>query len=364
MMTLLSKFKIDRRYVPLLVTILLFIIGYGYGAISYRGMRQPQVFFNLVDDNAFLLITSIGMTFVILAGGIDLSVGAIIALTTVASASLLEFQGWNPLVVIFLMLLMGAAMGAAMGAIIHYFNVQPFIVTLAGLFIARGSCFFISLSGITITNEFYRQMSMTRIIVPFFDGAYISVNTAIALTVLIVGIYLARFTRFGRTVYAIGGNEESALMMGLPVARTKVLVYTLSGFCSALAGIVFSIYLLSGYGLYANMLELNAIASVVMGGTVLEGGSGFVFGTLFGVLINGLIQVLIMFNGKLSSWWTRIAIGVLTLVFIGIQSIFTESRRRQVIMAKRSARDDNHRDTVAAEEDDAARAAAAGASSK
>ncbi len=365
MMSLMSKVKIDRRYVPLLVTILLFIIGYGYGAISYRGMRQPQVFLNLLDDNAFLLITSIGMTFVILSGGIDLSVGAVIALTTVASASLLEFQGWNPFVVIGLMLLMGAAMGAAMGAIIHYFNVQPFIVTLAGLFIARGSCFFISLSGITITNEFYRQMSLARIALPFFERAYITINTAIALTVLLVAIYLARFTRFGRTVYAIGGNEESALMMGLPVARTKILVYTLSGFCSALAGIVFSFYLLSGYGLYANMLELNAIASVVMGGTVLEGGSGFVFGTLFGVLINGLIQVLIMFNGKLSSWWTRIAIGVLTLVFIGIQSLFTESKKRRIVMAKRSARENGHRGAVvAAEDDDGARAAPASASSK
>lgn len=318
------RLKIDRKLIPLLVTILLFIVGYALGYSQYRGMRQPQAFFNLFIDNAFLLITSVGMTFVILTGGIDLSVGAAIAFTTVASAHLVEKEGWNPVVVILVMLLAGIAFGATMGAIIHYFKVQPFIVTLAGMFIARGSCFFITLEGITIEDPFYRQMALYRIPIPLFRGTFISINAVIALLVLAIGVYVARRTRFGRTVYAIGGNEESALLMGLPVARTKILVYTLNGFCSALAGIVFSIYLLSGYGLYANLVELDAIASVVIGGTLLEGGSGYVFGTVFGVLINGLIQNLIMFNGQLLSWWTRIAIGVLTLVFIGIQSAFKQ----------------------------------------
>lgn len=331
----MKNLRIERKFIPLLATIILFILGYTYGATQYAGMRDSQVFLNLLIDNAFLLITSIGMTFVILSGGIDLSVGAVIALTTVASAHLLEKEGLSPALVIPLMLLMGAALGAIMGGIIHFFKVQPFIVTLAGMFFARGMCFFISLDAISISDPFYRAVALYRI--PLFGGTFISANVAIALAVLAAAIYLAHFTHFGRTVYAIGGNEQSALLMGLPVARTKVLVYTLSGFLSSLAGIVYSIYLLSGYGLNAMMLELDAIAAVVIGGTLLSGGVGYVFGTLFGVLITGLIQVLIMFNGELSSWWTRIAIGLLTLIFIGVQSAFAASgqKRRQITVAAR-----------------------------
>ena len=328
------KLKIDRKFMPLLVTILVLIVGYAFGYSQYKGMRQPQAFFNIFIDNAFLLITSVGMTFVILSGGIDLSVGAVIALTTVASAHLLEMEGWSPGAVIPLMLLMGTALGAAMGSIIHFFKVQPFIVTLAGMFIARGTCFFISLTGVTISDPFYRQVALYQIPIPFFEKAFISINVVIALAVLVIAVYLAHFTRFGRTVYAIGGSEESALLMGLPVGRTKVLIYTLNGFLSALAGIVYSIYLLSGFGLNALNLEMDAIASVVIGGTLLDGGVGYVFGTMFGVLINGLIQNLIMFNGQLLSWWTRIAIGALTLVSLGLQSAFAATRRRRVVVEK------------------------------
>jgi simple sugar transport system permease protein len=321
---------------PLLVTILVLIVGYAFGYSQYKGMRQPQAFFNIFIDNAFLLITSVGMTFVILSGGIDLSVGAVIALTTVASAHLLEMEGWSPGAVIPLMLLMGTALGAAMGSIIHFFQVQPFIVTLAGMFIARGTCFFISLTGVTISDPFYRQLALYQIPIPLFEKAFISINVVIALAVLVIAVYLAHFTRFGRTVYAIGGSEESALLMGLPVGRTKVLIYTLNGFLSALAGIVYSIYLLSGFGLNALNLEMDAIASVVIGGTLLDGGVGYVFGTMFGVLINGLIQNLIMFNGQLLSWWTRIAIGALTLVSLGLQSAFAATKRRRVVVEKQA----------------------------
>ena len=156
----------------------------------------------------------------------------------------------------------------------------------------------------------------------------------VALVVLIVGMYIAHLTRFGRTIYAVGGNEESAMLMGLSVARTKIIVYAISGFCSALAGIVFSISLLSGHGLYATSVELDAIASTVIGGTLLTGGYGYLFGTLFGVLVTGLIQMIIQFNGELSSWWTRIAVGALTLIFITVQSYFAHRREgRTLVMA-------------------------------
>ncbi|MEZ4771075.1 MAG: galactofuranose ABC transporter, permease protein YjfF [Caldilineales bacterium] len=320
-------FKIDRKFVPMLATIGLFAAGYLLGAIQYPGMRSPQTFFNLFIDNAFLLIASTGLTLVIISGGIDLSVGAVIALTSVAAAHLMEKVGLSSLLVIPLMLLMGAAFGGLMGGIIHYFKVQPFIVTLAGMFFARGMSFFISLDAITITDPFYRTLSLARI--HLIGKSFVSVHVIVALVVLAVAMYLAHLTRFGRTIYAMGGNEQSARLMGLNVGRTKVQVYMLSGFCSALAGLVFSNNLLSGHGLYANGLEMEAIAAVIIGGTLLTGGVGYVFGTLFGVLVNGLIQVLIIFNGELSSWWTRIVIGLLTLVFIVVQSAFSSWKKRQ-----------------------------------
>lgn len=306
---------------PLLATITIFILVYFIGGQLYPTMQKPQVFFNLFINTAALLIVSIGMTFVILTKGIDLSVAGMIALTSAASAALLV-QGFNPVVVMILMLLMGIVFGLAQGSIIHYLKVEPFIVTLMGLFFARGMAFIITLSSLTIKDPFYRYLALTKINIPFFEKAYVYIPSLVGPVLLLVAIYLANFTRFGRTVYAIGNNEQSAMLMGLPVARTKLLVYAFGGFCSALAGIVFSISLLSGYGGYAPGMELDAIASVVIGGTMLTGGAGNVIGTLFGVLINGTIVSILQFNGTLSSWWTRIGVGVLTLVFIGIQSLF------------------------------------------
>ena len=315
-----------HRLLPLAVTVALFALLYGASAYHFDGFFSLQVFLNFFIDNAFLAITAIGMTFVILSGGIDLSVGSVIALTTMVSAALVEHRGWSAAVVIPLVLAMGAAIGLVMGLIIQYFRVQPFIVTLAGLFIARGLCYLISIDSIQIENAFYTDLAAFRIPLPFETS--ITANVVVALVVLAVAIYLAHFTRFGRTVYAIGGNEQSALLMGLPVARTKVLVYTLNGFCSALAGVVFTFYMLSGYGLHAQGMELDAIAAVVIGGTLLTGGSGYVVGTLFGVLIYGTIQTIISFQGDLSSWWTKIVIGLLLLAFCLLQQAFARGRAR------------------------------------
>jgi simple sugar transport system permease protein len=201
---------------------------------------------------------------------------------------------------------------------------------------------FYQLDAITITDPFYRDVALYRINIPFLERTFTSINVVIALIVLVIAMYILHYTRFGRTVYAIGGNEMSARLMGLPVGRTKILVYTINGFCSALAGIIYSIYLLSGHGLYATNLELDVISSVVIGGTLLSGGVGYVFGTLFGVLVNGLIQVIIMFNGQLSSWWTRIAIGALTLVFIGVQSTLSVSGKREMLSKQKKASTNNN----------------------
>ncbi|HLB48323.1 MAG TPA: galactofuranose ABC transporter, permease protein YjfF, partial [Anaerolineales bacterium] len=316
----------NRRFIPFTATGVLAFVAYGVGAVLYEGMRDPQVFLNMFRASHYLLISAIGMTFVILSGGIDLSVSGVVALTTVASAALLR-EGWNAWGVMLLMLAMGMALGTIMGVIITYMKVQPFIATLAGMWFARGMCFFISDDAIAIHNRIYHILGQTKILIPGLsnpvtkEGDFISILVVVMLAALAVAIYIAHLTRFGRTVYAIGGNEQSARLMGLPVNRTKVLVYTLNGFCSALAGITYSIYVSSGHGLYAQSFELDVIASVVMGGTLLTGGVGYVFGTLFGVLINFITQTLIQFDGRLSSWWTRIVIGALTLVFIGVQSL-------------------------------------------
>jgi len=306
---------------PLLTTISVFILVYFFGTRLYPAMQKPQVFFNLFINTASLMIVSIGMTFVILTKGIDLSVAGMIALTSAASAALLA-KGASPTLVMPLMLVMGIAFGFTLGCIVHFLKVEPFIVTLMGLFFARGMAYVITLEALPIQDPTYRLLALTKVPIPFFAKAYVYIPSLIGPVLLLVVIYLSFFTRFGRTVYAIGNNEQSARLMGLPVGRTKIIVYTFSGFCSALAGIVWSVSLLSGYGGYAPGMELDAIASVVIGGTLLTGGVGNVIGTLFGVLINGTIVSILQFNGTLSSWWTRIGVGVLTLIFIGIQSLF------------------------------------------
>lgn len=316
---------IGHRYFPLLVTCTLFLVLFIIGSIQYEGFGSTRVLFNLLTDNAFLVITAVGMTFVILSGGIDLSVGSVIALTGVVCAVLIEHHGWHPLQV-FPLILMGAAFfGAAMGALIHFYNLQPFIVTLAGMFFARGLANTISEGSTPINHPFYNAVSAFGFSLP--GGGWIGGMTLVLLFVLIVAIVVAHYTRFGNNVYAVGGHRRSAELMGVPLASTTIAIYAVSSTLAALAGIVFSFYTFSGYSLAALGVELDAIAAVVIGGTLLTGGSGYVFGTLVGVMIMGLIQTYISFHGSLNSWWTKIVIGVLLLFFIALQKALTSLRK-------------------------------------
>jgi len=308
---------------PFAVFLLVFFVG---GRL-YPTMQKPQVFFNLFINDSSLLLVAIGMTLVILTGGIDLSVGGVIALVSAASAVMLK-AGVSAYIVMPLMIVIGVALGSLMGWIIQDLKVQPFIATLMGLFFARGMAYIISLTSVPIRNEVYKTIALTPIYIPFIPKTYIYATTLVGPIMLLVAIYVTYFTRFGRTIYAIGSNEQSAMLMGLPVRRTKIMVYAFSGLCSALGGIVFSISLLAGYGQFATGMELDAIAAVVIGGTALTGGVGNVIGTLFGVLIHGTIVSVLQFNGTLSSWWTRIAVGILTLLAIGAQSIFYVRKKR------------------------------------
>ena len=206
-----------------------------------------------------------------------------------------------------------------MGCIIHYFQIQPFIVTLAGLFFARGVCTWIN--NARSRSPTHRGPGWPRRGMHFGEDNFISPSVVIAFVVVLVAVYVLGYTRFGRNTYAIGGNQQSALLMGLPVARTKIAVYTISGFCSALGGVVLSFYTLSGNPLISIGMELDAIAAVVIGGTLLAGGCGYVIGTVLGVLVLGVIQTLITFDGTLSSWWTKIVIGALLFAFILLQRL-------------------------------------------
>ncbi|MGY0389230.1 galactofuranose ABC transporter, permease protein YjfF [Nocardioides sp. WG-D5] len=315
-----ARFSPPRRYLPVLGTFALFIGMFGVGGLRYEGFADPQVFLTLLLDNAFLIVLAVGMTFVILTGGIDLSVGSNVALSTLIAARTLEL-GWPVVAVIGVVLLAGTLLGTAMGLLIHYFDIQPFIATLAGMFLARGLCYLISVDSIPIKDDTFSAIAFGSITLP--GGYYLGWTAVFALVIVAVAAYVLSSTRFGRTVYALGGSEPSALLMGLPVAATKVGVYAISGLCAALGGLLFALYTLSGYSLHAVGMELDAIAAVVIGGTLLTGGRGFVIGSLLGVLVLGTIQTFISFDGTLSSWWTRITIGVLVLVFVVAQRVLT-----------------------------------------
>lgn len=317
---------LNRKFIPLTITCCLFFLLFGIGSVQFEGFGSTQVFFNLFSDNAFLIIAAVGMTFVILSGGIDLSVGAVIALTGVVCSVLISKYQLHPLIVFPIVLIGGTIFGAIMGAIIHYYKMQPFIVTLAGMFFARGLASVISEESIPIEHEFYNQVSAFGFEV--LGGAWIGSSTIICLIVLVIAIITAHYTRFGGRVYAIGGDANSAALMGIPLAQTTIRIYAISAFLASLAGIVYSFYTFSGYSLAAVGVELDAIAAVVIGGTLLTGGYGYMFGTLMGVLIMGVVQTYISFDGTLSSWWTKIVIGLLLFCFIALQQLLIKTTPR------------------------------------
>jgi simple sugar transport system permease protein len=232
--------------------------------------------------------------------------------------------GVPPPLAMLAVLLAGALFGLTMGCVVRFFGLPPFIVTLAGMFLARGLAFIMHIEAVPISNAFYGAVTKWGLALP---GARVPATALLFLAVVAAGVYLSTSTVFGRNVYAVGGSEEAALLMGVPVGRTKLLVYTLSGLCSALAGIVFTLYSSGGDPSACMGMELDAIAAVVVGGTLLTGGVGYVVGTLVGVLIFGIIQAGITFE-NLNSWWTRVAVGLLLLAFILLQKLLARPARR------------------------------------
>lgn len=283
-------------------------------------MKILPMFFNLLNDNAYLIVVSVGVTFVLLTGNIDISVASTIAFTCMLSAYLLRL-GWNAYVVILLVLTIGLLFGALMGFLIEVFKMQSFIVTLAGMFFLRGMCTVISRESIAISDPVYNALATAKISFGTRETigmVNIYLYVFIALAMVAIAFYVLKFTKFGRSVYAIGGNEQSARLMGLPVTQVKIAVYAISSFMAAFAGVLFSLYTRAGYALQNMGLELDAISSAVVGGTLLTGGVGNVIGTMVGVLIQGEINTVVTLL-NLNSWWSKVAIAGLLCAFVILQ---------------------------------------------
>ena len=327
--SLLSRIM-NPKYIMVYATVVIFLIIYTYGAIRFGkiGFTTLRTFVNFFTDNAYYGISAVGMTMVLITGGIDLSVASVASLTGMLIAYGYVRLGISPLITMPFSILVGIGLGALMGATIHYLNVPPFITTLTGNFLARGVCSLISRESISIDHPFINALAGFKItLYRYADGEWVKIKpiTNINLTVImfivmiVLGTIVLQHTRFGRNVYAIGGSESSAKLMGLPVGRTKVAVYAINGFCSALAGIAYVLIVKSGWNMSLQGGELEVISSAVIGGTLLTGGVGYMIGTMFGVLLKSVIPAIINFNGTLSSWWGKIATGALLLLFIVIQ---------------------------------------------
>jgi simple sugar transport system permease protein len=309
--------------------LLIFIAMVVYGQLAYGRIVQYSTMSNLLINNAHLVILAVGLTFVILTGGIDLSVGAVIAVTSVSGVMLAQ-RGWNAYLVIIIMVLLGSLVGLIAGALIEYFEMQPFIATLAMMFLARGVASTLSTVPERLDPESpIRDLSHQFKIV---DGEkvndlVVTPGVLIAVAVVIVGLFLLHRTRFGRTVYATGGAKQSAELMGLPVRGTRMWTYVISGTLAGLAGVVYTSRLGSAQNITGIGWELDAIAAVVIGGTLLTGGSGFLIGSVVGALVLGLMNVLITRDGGIRPEMTTIITGGILFVFVLLQRAIKGRRR-------------------------------------
>ncbi len=318
---------LQRKNIPLLATFAVLALLLVAASVLFDRFLTPLNFANILRGNAALGVIAVGMTFVILSGGIDLSVGTVMGFSTILLARLLAVEGLSPLVAVPMVLSVGCGFGALLGGIIQVYKLPPFLVTLSGMFLAKGLAFVVLPQSQDIDHAGFRAFAQFKL--KLFGNAPITSATLVFLALVLIALYLAHCTRFGRNVYALGGSESSATLMGLPVGKTKVTVYALSGFCAALGGVLWVMNSTSGNPAIGLGTELDAIACVVIGGTLLTGGVGQIIGTFAGVLVFGTIESMIRFKG-LESSRTRIALGLLLLAFIVLQKIVVRSADRKL----------------------------------
>ena len=322
----------------LFITVVVFFVMY-IGAIIFqgKGFLKPQTFFNILNANAALIIVSCGMSIVMITGGIDISVGGVVALVSMCCAVYLDFHNGNVFVAVLIALAIGLAFGIVQGFLVAYLDIQPFIVTLAGMFFARGMTTIVNTNPFNVENKAFVALKETRIIIPGmgsvnklgnYVNAYIELGVVVALLAVILFFCVLRWSKLDRSFYAVGGNPQSALMLGINVKRTKFLSHVICGFLAGVGGFVYFMHVGSGSASHASGMEMNAIASSIIGGTMLTGGVGNIIGTFFGVLSLSTIQNIVSSAGLQEAWWTGITIAAMLCLFLVIQSVAMARKKR------------------------------------
>lgn len=327
-----EKFKnMSDTNLLLTITIVVFFAMY-IGAIVFQGagFLKPQTFFNILNANAALIITSCGMSLVMITGGIDISVGGVVALVSMSCAVLLDYKGGSILEAVLLAVAIGLAFGLVQGFLVAYLDIQPFIVSLAGMFFARGMTTIVHTNPFNVENPAFVALKDTRVTIPGMGSvnklgkyvpAYVEIGVIVALLIVVLMFIVLRWTKVGRHFYAVGGNRQSALMLGINVRRTVFLSHLICGLFAGIAGFVYFLHVGSGSASHASGMEMNAIASSIIGGTMLTGGVGNIIGTLFGVLSLSTIQNIVSSAGLDQAWWTGITIAAMLCIFLVVQSV-------------------------------------------
>ena len=335
--------RVSDTNLLLSITIIVFVLMYIGAALILGGaFTKPQAFFNILNANAALIITSCGMSLVMITGGIDISIGGVVALVSMCCAVYLDYHDGSIFGSILIALGIGLAYGIVQGVLVAYLDIQPFIVSLAGMFFARGMTTIVNTAPFNVVNEKFVALKLTRINVPGMGStnklgayvpAYVEIGVVVALIIVLVLFAVLRWTKLGRSFYAVGGNKQSALMLGINVKRTKFLSHLICSLLAGIGGYVYFLHVGSGAASHAMGMEMNAIASSIIGGTMLTGGVGNIIGTLFGVLSLSTIQNIVSSAGFDQAWWTGITIAAMLCLFLVIQSVViarkTKSLKKQ-----------------------------------
>lgn len=335
-----AKTKMTDTNLLLIITVTVFLVMY-IGAMVFlkKGFLKPQTFFNILNANAALIITACGMSLVMITGGIDISVGGVVALVSMSCAVYLDYHGGNVFVSFLIALGIGLAFGAVQGFLVAYLDIQPFIVSLAGMFFARGMTTIVHTAPFNVANEAFVALKDTRINIPGlgtvnklgkYVPAYVEIGVVIALLIVVVFFCMLRWTKLGRSFYAVGGNRQSALMLGIDVKKTRFLSQLLCGVLAGIGGYVYFLHVGSGSASHASGMEMNAIASSIIGGTMLTGGVGNIIGTFFGVLSLSTIQNIVSSAGLDQAWWTGITIAAMLCLFLVVQSVVIARKKKML----------------------------------
>ncbi|MCR5577029.1 MAG: sugar ABC transporter permease YjfF [Oscillospiraceae bacterium] len=336
------------------ISIGIFVVMYLAAMLTLKGgFLKPQMIFDLLNDNAALIIIACSLTVVMIGGGINISVGGIIGLTVMSCAlflngCMIESSFVSILLTFLLALGIGLAFGVAEGFLVSYLEIQPFIVTLAGMFLARGLTTILSVNPVKVTHKAFLELVKVKLKISWLGytaqngnliPAKIEIGAIVAILVVILMALMLRYVKLGRNIYAVGGNRQSALMLGINVKRTIFWSYVISGLLAGLAGFVFLMHKPAGNASVALRGEMDAIASSIIGGTLLTGGVGNVIGTFFGTMILATIQKIIALSPLNASWWQEMANGAMLGFFIVLQSVVLSARSKSRI--KQNSRKQN-----------------------